>query len=578
LSSEAASLETRGADEGVQELWRLAQEVSPSLSESENEDWGVVPGTLSEGSQPLGPGGFGGGLGSSLGSLGKGLGSGSGGVRDQTPEEALAALRELSSSRSPGGFDEPRDEVDTLLSARALDATPEAEFGLGAADAELRQDLSPAALEDALAGDGALPLLEAGSLEPLDDDELPSILARLTDEPGELEQAAIPAAGKIVEEARPAEEIRAEAEQQSQAGQALVEQGEAGQAEDLEAQTEQAGVSEEEVAALAAQTEDSGAFDLIEEAVESHLEEAEEPAGQRGSSRKVVPFPLSRPVSVSREEPQEPARFAKEPAAGAAGAKTRKLGKGFKAIKGMPGDLSRVQLKPVAVMFGIEPSLYALDDDAQSWLPAGMARPGGDGAGEPPMCYPDSGGGRRAGARLPVHARLFPVLPEMPDSEPLEGHGGVAEGPVYTLPFETPLPLAARRNGSSGRKSVGSERAWMFQIEPLLAEGPDFDLELPNGQRHVPWRSPRMPAALLSGVGHANGSGKLDLSGPQGNYEPYVSSLCLVFPECGELGGGVQRQSSNAPGEDLSRWTPPTVLDPRFDIERPAGRDLSDFG
>jgi hypothetical protein len=123
----------------------------------------------------------------------------------------------------------------------------------------------------------------------------------------------------------------------------------------------------------------------------------------------------------------------------------------------------------------------------------------------------------------------------------------------------------------------------MFRIEPMLAEGPAFELELPNGNRIAPWQAPWLPPALVSGMAGSNGSGpnrsgKLDLSGPEGRFEPSVDRLCAVFPQPGELGAGIPRQSAQAPREELGRWAPPTVLDPRFEIERPAGRDLSDFG
>jgi hypothetical protein len=231
-------------------------------------------------------------------------------------------------------------------------------------------------------------------------------------------------------------------------------------------------------------------------------------------------------------------------------------------------------------MYGLEPTLYELAGDNNEW--SGLGAPSGhNGFVEPPIHYPAAGGGRqaRAGARLPIHARLFPLAPAAPEARPLEGEAASAEWPAYQVTCETPLPLALRRNGDARRPSVGSERAWMCRIEPALAEGPDFELHLPNGKRQGPWQVLQLPPALVSGVTRQNGSGKLDLSGPQGKFEPPVDRLCAVFPELGELGAGIPRQhSSKAPGEELGRWIPPTVLDPSFDIERPAGRDLSDFG
>jgi len=569
-------------DEGLQELWRLAEEVSPASAEGDDDGWASATARLSDPSADSSRGGFGdlgGGLGSSLGSLGKGLGSDSGSIRDQTPEEALAALRELSGGarRSAARQDEPDDEIDSLLSARAFDAASEKGLGLSAAGRDL-----PVSLDDALAGE-ELPPLDAASLEPLDDDELPSILERLTEHPAATEGfdlAATPPAQEFAEELQPsapvAEEIPAELEQPV---------SEAADHEDEAASAE--------VAAAETVSEDLGAFDLLEAAVESHLEESEEPSSQRASSPKVVPFPLSRPKAVFRDESEEPLPAASQSAASASGEGPRpaKSGKGPNAAKGpnagkrMPGDLSRLQLKPVAVMYGLEPALFEPAPDATDWPPAAWGtRPELDGIAEPPISYPnagspDAGGGRRAGAHLPLHARLFPLLPEAPALQPMPGEAGQADWPDYTLPCETPLPLAWRRNGKSRRPSVGSERAWMFRIEPALAEGSEFELQLPNGKRHAPWKTPQLPPALVSAVTPQNGSGKLDLSGPQGRFEPPVDRLCQVFPQLGELGAGIPRQtSSRAPGEELGRWVPPTVLDPRFDIERPAGRDLSDFG
>jgi hypothetical protein len=566
-------------DEGLQELWRLAEEVSPAPAEGD-DDWGDATARLfdtsSESRPDAGLGGLGGGLGSSLGSLGKGLGSGSGTIKEQTPEEALAALRELSGGprRSTAKLDDSSDELDTLLSAREFDATPQQELGLSAVDENL-----PASLDEVLSGEESLPPLDAGSLQPLEDDELPSILERLTEhasEDDELEPEPVPvaqelAAQELVEElqsaALPEEEVRAELQEPA----ALVE-----------TQQDEPSPTFEEVSAAEAGSEDLGALDVLAEAVESHLEESEEPFTQRPSSHKVVPFPLSRPKTSSRNDSEETRPAASHPPAAAEDERARpaKLGKGAKAAKGMPGDLSRLHLRPVAVMFGLAPSLSEPGEGAAGWPAAVLGTLGQDGVIEPPLYYPDSGGGRRPGAHLPIHTRLCPLLPEAPEPPSLQGEVGHTNWPDYTLPCESPLPLALGRNGNSARPSVGSERAWMVRIEPALAEGPEFALDLPNGKRHSPWQAPQLPPALVAGVTRQNGSGKLDLSGSQGKFEPSVDRLCLVFPQLGELGGGgIPRQSSSkAPGEELGRWVPPTVLDPRFEIERPAGRDLSDFG
>jgi hypothetical protein len=319
---------------------------------------------------------------------------------------------------------------------------------------------------------------------------------------------------------------------------------------------------------------DSGAFDLLEEAVDSHLEQLEEKPAERGGSRKVVPFPLSLP------KPAEPA------AASGARARSEKPGNNRKA-KGKAADLSRVQLKPVAVMFGIEPTLREPAGGGAQMPSSLAALVGQTSSPEPPFYYPDSARPRFA-ARLSAYSRLLPALPEVletPSEQAEENIGmGRRDTPEYSMPFMTPLALALGShgmpgsNGKRGVPSLGSERAWMVRIEPQLAEGAAFEVPLPNGEQHTPWRSPRLPAALFAGVVLQNGSGKLDLSGSAGRYAPPVDSLFMVLPELGELGGSARQSSSKTKGEALAGWMPPTVLDPRFDIERPAGRDLSDFG
>jgi hypothetical protein len=574
-----------GDDEGLQELWRLAEEVSPASGGSD-DDWSSA-GTLSEGSSPLEPGrsgnlgsGLGTGLGVSLGGLGQGVGRG-GGVRRQSPEEALAALRQLSGKprRPAAGTEEGGDELDTLLSARGPQVTEEEEDGL---DLSAISDL-PSSFDESLAGEEAWPALDAASLEPLSDDELPSMFERLTETSAaaeDLDLAAAPEAEELAAEPPPA----VEAEEPVHAAREQRAEPTAGQ----QAPSEDA---DEEIAAAQTDLEKLEALDLIEKAVESHLEQAEpereqarpkeseEPAGRQGVSHKVVPFPLLRPKKASRE-PEGPRTDAGRPAA-ASDSGERALAKSAKtkSAKGMAADLSRLQLRPVAVMFGLEPSLQGSAGDAGEGLAALETQPGIDRLAEPPICYPDAGGGRRAGARLPLHARLFPLLPETPEPDPFEGDAGRAAGPDYSVPLETPPPLAMRQSGKPGVPSVGSERAWMFQIEPALADGCEFEPPLPNGNGDTRWQSLQLPPALMAAVQHSHGGGKLDLSGRSGGFEPPVDRLCLVYPQLGELGAGVSRQSSSkTPGEELGRWMPPMVLDPRFDIERPAGRDLSDFG
>lgn len=605
--SDPESLEHGGGDEGLQELWRLAEEVGPASGETDDDGWSRAAGTLSRDTLRPEPGGFGG-----LSSLG-GLGSGSGGVRQQTAEEALEALRQLSGGRrTSASLEESSDELDTLLSARGLDRGSEDGPHLGATElgeAELAAgelsagELSPVgesfpgAFDDTLAGEEALSLLDAASLEPLDDDELPSILERLTEHVGEAEEpdlAAGPAAEDWNEEPAPAE-AREEPAVAEAAG--VVE--ETGAAEiGAELDQEAAPVEQQTAGEPARSAKKDAGLDLIEEAVESYLEQAAEPASPRGSSRKVLPFPLLRPKpdsradsgsrrdTGSREDSEAAAPADLEPAASAiaSSARSGKPGKGSKAAQGIASDLGRLQLKPVAVMFGLEPTLREPAGDPGE-MPAGVgARPALDRIVEPPLSYPDAGGGRRAGAQLPLHARLYPLWPETPQPGPLEAAAGPADWPDYGLPCETPVTLALGRGREPGRPSVGSERAWMFRIEPALAEGPEFEMELPNGNRTAPWQAPWLPPTLVSGVAYANGSGsngsgKLDLSGPEGRFEPSVDRLCVVFPQPGELGAGIPRQaSSQASREELGRWMPPTVLDPRFEIERPAGRDLSDFG
>jgi hypothetical protein len=559
-------------DEGLQELWRLAEEVSPVSGEADDEGWAGAAGELSGTSselKPAGSRGLGGGLSSSLGSLGKGLGGGAGSVQEQSPEEALAALRELSSGsrRSPGGLEQPQDELDTLFSSRGFETTTSPE-------SQQAGDTLPAAFDDALAGED-LPLLDAASLEPLDDDELPSILDRLTEQVSESEGfdvAANVAGEEFPEEPAPipvAEEIHAGLNAP------LVSEG---------AEEEPAAEAVEEVSLGEAPSEDLGPLDLLEAAVESRLEEPGERTAPRAPSYKdkVVPFPLPRPKPVSRQESEEPSPAASPTAASASGElnKSAKPGKPAKAAKGMPADLSRLQMKPASVMYGLEPVLHELAGTENAWSDL-AARPGHNGFVEPPIHYPDARGGPRVGknSRLPVYARLFQLLPETPEWQAAGSETGRVEGPAYQVTCQTPLPLALRRNGDSQRPSVGSERAWMCRIEPALAEGPDLELHLPNGKRLASGQALQLPPALVSGMTRQNGSRKLDLSGPQGRFEPPVDRLCVVFPELGELGACIPRQQpSKASGEELGRWMPLTVLDPRFDIERPAGRDLSDFG
>ncbi len=606
------SAERGERDEGLQELWRLSEETGSDAAESD-EEWNAKTAGDSAG---IGPGAFslGSGLGGSLGSLGKGLGGGLGEVREQTPEEALAALRQLSDGprRTAVTTDEPSDELRSLLHARGLDTAAEAQEDL---DLNSISDL-PGSFGDALSGEETLQPLDAASLQPLSDDELPSIFDRLTGHAGgeldlddlpevdafanELQSGAFGAEGPQADqepqqpletqEAAAIEQARPEAANQETAAQ-----------ETSDHEILAADVEEDLAANLDAEpdsgldSEDTATFDLLEAAVDSHLDEAEpetareqeerpepEPPSRRGFSPKVVAFPLLR-SKRNAPEPEEPAAPAGSPPAAAASNAERaaaKPAKGPKSGKGAKGDLSRLQLKPVAVMFGLEPSLLELSAAAAVWPSQDWtATQGADQLTELPICYPDAGGGRPSRAQLPVHARLVPLLPATPEAPPWEGYNGHGHEPDYSLPLETPLPLALGPNAAAGKPSVGSERAWMFQIEPALAEGPELALQLPNGNDDALWQAPRLPAGLASGVAFANGSGKLDLSGAAGRFEPPVDRLCLVFPQLGELGAGVSRPSSSkTPGEDPARWAPPTVLDPRFDIERPAGRDLSDFG
>lgn len=319
--TKAEPFENAGRDEGLQELWRLAEEVNPAAADGDDDGWDSATARLAEvsaGSRP--GGGFGGldaGVGSSLGSLGKGLGSGAGNVREQTPEEALAALRELSSGpRRATSIEEPSDELDSLLSARGFDATARRELELSTTGDDL-----PGSLDDVLGREDSLPPLD-GSLELLGDDELPAILDRLTEpapEPDQAELAAARPAVEFAEELLPpaalAEEIGAELNLPTvESAAAQPEHDDANTSE----QVEQISAAKTDSLATETRSDDLGAFDLLEEAVESHLEELQEPASQRGSSHKVVPFPLSRPKTLSRDEFEE-TEPASQPAASATG-------------------------------------------------------------------------------------------------------------------------------------------------------------------------------------------------------------------------------------------------------------------
>jgi hypothetical protein len=591
-SADTEPADREDPDEGLQELWRLAEEVSPAAESAElspavdggdDDGWGDATARLSDASSELRQGGFGGlgaNLGSSLDSLGGGLGVGSRSVKEQTAEEALAALRALSSGprRAAARLDDSSDELRTLLSARESGVTAEPGLELSASEEDL-----PGSLDDMLAGEESLPPFDAAALPPLEDDELPSLLERLTEHASEA-NGAQPEPVLAAEQAADLHAAEESVEQFQPAPLAEEENFAERPAASLGAPDSEPAQAIEEVSAAETGLEDAATLDALEEAVELHLGEPNEPATPRLFSHKVVPFPLSRPKPAAPYEP-EPAEPAASRAAAAAHderARPAKPGKGSKG-NAIPGDLSRLQLKPVAVMFGLEPSLYEPGEGGPEWPVNGVGGPPAqDGMVEPPLCYPNPGGVSRAAAHPPfhVHARLCPLLPEAPESPALEDEMRRTNWPDFALPCESPLPLALGRNGHSARPWVGTERAWMFQIEPALAEGPEFALQLPNGKRHAPWQALQLPAALMAGVASQHGSGKLDLSGPQGKFEPPVDTLCRVFPQLGELGGGsIPRQSSSkAPGDEFGRWVPPTVLDPRFDVERPAGRDLSDFG
>lgn len=538
-------------DEGVRELWRLAEEVGNG-DEGSNDDWATEGTSLSGNSSPLKPDPFGG--------FGGGSQGGSGGVTGQTPEEALAALRELSARRSKAAA--PVDSgngFDALVAARESSKASRAE---NLAKVEER----PFSLDDELSDEDSLPPFDMGALDPLDDDELPSILDRLTEtDPAGVEFNAAAETVELADDLEPLSELGeppsewlpAREEQPAEAvALSTVETGE----------VEAAPPAIEEPLEAASLEGDSGAFDLLEEAVESHLEELEEKPAERGGSRKVVPFPLSLPKPAGTE-----------PAA-ASGARGRpeKSGNNRKG-KSKAADLSRVQLKPVAVMFGIEPSLSEPAGNGGQ-MPSGLAALAGQNNLSEPLFYYPVSTRPRFDARLPVYSRLLAAFPETVETPSERGEIGRPDTPEYSTPCMTPLPLALGSNGKRGTPSLGSERAWMVRIEPQLAEGFAFEVPLPNGEQHTPWRSPRLPAALLAGVVLQNGSGKLDLSGSAGRYEPPVDRLFMVFPELGELGGSARQSSSKTKGETPAGWMPPTVLDPRFDIERPAGRDLSDFG
>jgi hypothetical protein len=117
----------------------------------------------------------------------------------------------------------------------------------------------------------------------------------------------------------------------------------------------------------------------------------------------------------------------------------------------------------------------------------------------------------------------------------------------------------------------------MFHIEPTVAEASRFELDIPNGQ--FAYRNLELPPALLIGVAPFNRATKLDLSGPGGNYEPPVDRVCLVLPSVAELGAGPHGKAPpQAPEEQATKWSLPTVIGPTFDVQRPASRDLADFG
>lgn len=563
---EPKPLEDDSSDEGIRELWRLAEEVGPSKTSAE-DDWASdAPGLPGEtgGLRPNAPGT---------------LGGGSGSPREQSPEEALAALRELS-SRRPGGaaLEDTGSNLDSLLSGREATEEPRA-GGLGALD-ELDErpeldDLDKAedlpALGEALPDEDSLPPLDMGALEPLDDDELPSILDRLTE--GDSAETEL----ETSEAAQGAEDLEAVAEAEETAAEEITEEASSGQEQPAAAASSDEAV-EESVESVEAKSieEESVAFDLLEEAVESHLEEREDKPAE-GGSRKVVPFPLSREKTPGqadkKREESQPA------AASSSSAPAAKSGSRQKGAKGKSGaDLSRMRLKPVAVMFGIEPSLCEPASDGEQ-TPTGLtASAEQNGMAEPPMYYPDAARAADPEASLPVHAHLYRVLPGLLEASSLLNDPESPDSPDYTLPFMAPLPLATERSAKPGKRSLGSERAWMVRIEPELIEAAEFEIALPNGDQHSPWLSPQLPAGLLAGMALGNGSGKLDLSGSGGSYEPPVDRLCLVLPELGELGGSPKQSSSKTQGEGLAGWMPPTVLDPRFDVERPGGRDVSDFG
>jgi hypothetical protein len=610
-----AQFEGEDSDEGVRELWRLAEEVGPGASGSD-DDWASGDG-LSGGDAAFRP--------APLGGLG-GLGGGSGTIREQTAEEALAALRALSSGpRRSGGstaLGDSGNDFDALVASRATEASRESEALLEAAAsleteaahrpfpsrAESLEELDdledieqlPASLDEALPDEDSLPPLDMGALEPLDDDELPSILDRLTendpvgaefDSAQEAAESPLDSEAVLDEEEITAEELSAGNEQPAEAAVSVEEDPteQAATEEALEAAAAEETATEEpaeETLAIEEPIEagagNSSTSDLFEEAVESHLEEPAEKPAERSSSRKVVPFPVSRP----KPAPQPEAETEADPQPAVASASREKQAIGLPKGKRKTAEPGRVNMKPVTVMFGLEPSLF--EPAANGEQPdAGLAALAGlDGTSgglpnsmaEPPLNYPDTARPCSFTGRLPVHARLYPALPEMPEAEALSGDAERPDSPDYSLPCMAPPPLVLGSNGKPRKPSLGSERAWMVQIEPTLAEAAEIEIALPNGNNHTPWQSPLLPAALLAGMAVPNGSGKLDLSGPQGRHEPPIDRLCWVLPELGELGGSPKRPSSNGQDGESAGWMPPSVLDPSFDIERPAGRDLSDFG
>jgi hypothetical protein len=286
---------------------------------------------------------------------------------------------------------------------------------------------------------------------------------------------------------------------------------------------------------------------------------------------KVVPFPSVRPAAQRVEdlEKAEAPAVADDADSPQAPIKAAKPKRASQFPRGKGGR--RLQLKPVTVMFGIEPSFSGTDPakDGQQADPAAR-----NGVCAPAICYPQMTDlGLRVG--IPVSRLLFSIEPETSGSAPAMSDVSFDASAPREWRCELPAPLiTGRRLGDGPAPAVGSQRAWMFLIDPVLAEMAGGESQSLSDGVPAGGGEPLFPPPLLSRVNLRSSAAKLDLSGLDGSYGPPVLSLCGLEPQA--CGGDMAPTAEDDAGDQ--GWFPSAVLGPRFDVEWPTSRDLSDLG